>query len=90
MATIANKTHTPIIVSLPGGKKLRLGPLKSAEVRAKAVEHPAVKRLVEAGTIQVTETGRTSGHTNAGPKGGKFAGEGRSHGGGSIRKTGDR
>ena len=89
MATIANKTHKPISISLPGGKKLRLGPLKSAEVKAKAVEHPAVKRLVEAGTIAVTGKGRSSGHSKAGPKGATARGR-RSQGGDSIRKTGDR
>ena len=90
MATLTNKTHKPVSVPLPGGKKLRLGPLKSAEVTPKAVDHPAVKGLVEAGTIEVAGTGRTSGHSSAGPKTGGVSGGARSHSGDSIRKTGDR
>ncbi len=88
MASITNKTTRPLTVSLPGGKTLRLGPLKTAEVLAKTLDHPPVKRLIAAGTVTVAgddpKAQRAGGSGNQGPSSG-----GRGFGLG-IRKTGDR
>ena len=55
MGTITNKTPKPLSVPLPEGKTLRLGPRASAELSAKAAQHAAVLKLVEAGTIEVVD-----------------------------------
>lgn len=61
MKTIRNLTIKPIKVPLPGGKSLRLGPKADGVVRDQAAEHGAVKRMVEAGTIEVLG-GTSFGH----------------------------
>ena len=43
MATITNKTHKALSIPLPGGKKLRLGPLKSGEISPKGFDHAPVQ-----------------------------------------------
>ena len=53
MATITNKTATPLKISLPAGKTLRLGPLKSAEITPKAAAQSNIAKLVEAGTVEL-------------------------------------
>ncbi len=67
MKTILNMTIKPIKVPLPKGKSLRLGPKASGMVRDEAADHGAVKRMVEAGTIEVHD-GFGHGH---GPMAGK-------------------
>ena len=89
MATITNKTARPLAVSLPGGKKLRLGPFKSGEIASKAVDHPAVQKLIEAGDVEILDSQQKSRHGGNGGKGSPTSSSGQGHGGG-IRKTGDR
>ncbi|OIP42600.1 MAG: hypothetical protein AUK47_03975 [Deltaproteobacteria bacterium CG2_30_63_29] len=70
MATITNKTRQPLSVPLPGGKKLFLGPLNSGEISAKAVTHPPILKLVEAGEVELTggeQKPRRSGGSTKGP-----------------------
>lgn len=81
MATIINKTTKPISVPLPGGKRLRLAPRQSAEVRPKAVDHPAVKSLVEAGSIAIAGKGRSTGHSGVGRSGKGYSVGGQGPGG---------
>ena len=57
MTTISNKTQRPLSVPLPGGKTLHLGPGKSGEIAAKASEHPQLKKLVDAGEIEIVGEG---------------------------------
>ena len=52
---ITNKTRRPIKVPLPEGKKLFLGPGKSAQIQAKAADHPPLKELLEAGDLELGE-----------------------------------
>jgi len=89
MATITNKTTKPLSVPLPGGKKLRLGPLNHGEIAARAIAHPPVQKLVEAGQVEIDASEHR--HLSAGggakaPRGGSGA---LGHGAG-IRRTGDR
>lgn len=63
MATVTNKTKLPLAVPLPGGKKLRLGPRMTGNVSDKALEHPPLVALVEAGDLEIDGEG--------GPKRGK-------------------
>ena len=54
---ITNQSRRPLTISLPGGKKLRLGPLKTGQITARDAEHPAVQKLVEDGTIEISQGG---------------------------------
>ena len=89
MATITNKTLKALAVPLPGGKKLRLGPLKSGEIAPKAVDHPAVQKLIEAGEVEILDPQQKSRRSGGGGKSAPTSSAGQGHGGG-IRKTGDR
>ena len=53
MQTIRNTTRGPLKVRLPGGKVLFLSPGNTGEIADKALEHAAVKKLVEDGSIEV-------------------------------------
>jgi len=89
MATITNKTGKPLSVPLPGGKKLRLGPFKSAEISPKAVDHPPVQKLIEAGEVEILGSEQKSRHAGAGGKNSPSSPGAQGHGAG-IRRTGDR
>ncbi len=85
---IINKTRKPLSIPLPGGKKLFLGPGKTGQVSAKALQHPPLAKLIEAGDIE-------SGGTTAARKGGGVDKAGNAtglrHGGtGAMRQSGDR
>ena len=87
MATILNKTRRPLRVPLPGGKLLRLAPLRRGEVNSKALQHPPLQALVEAGEIEVTHEGKSGGSMGGGSKGLSDAtGHAMDR---TIRKTGD-
>ena len=88
MATITNTTRKTLAVSLPGGKKLRLGPLKSGEIADKAIDHPAVQKLIEAGDVEVSGSRESPKHGGGG-KGSPATSGGKGHGG-AIRQSGDR
>ena len=89
MATITNKSSAALSISLPGGKKLRLGPFKSAEISAKAIDHPQVQKLVEAGDVEIEGQTQKPAHAKSAGKGGGRSSGGSGHGAG-IRRTGDR
>ena len=85
---IINKTRKPLSIPLPGGKKLFLGPGKTGQVSAKALQHPPLVKLIEAGDIE-------SGEDTATRKGGGADKAGHAtglrHGGtGAMRQAGDR
>lgn len=89
MKTIRNKTHRPIRVPLPGGKVLHLGPAKEGQISGSAEEHPGVKKLVEAGTIEVFGVGSADQPTAT--TGGRAHGETHGHHPQtSVRSKGDR
>ena len=90
MPSITNTTRRPLVVSLPGNKKLRLGPLQTGQVTAKALEHPPLVEQVQAGVLEVTDGSRQKGAARAPGSGGRPP-QGRSApGGGGIQHTGDR
>ena len=90
MKTVRNKTNKPLRIRLPGGKTLFLGATKRAQLREEALEHPPVKKLLDAGDIEVSD--------GLGPKHGAGGGDGlagkggsQAHAGGRAKaKTGDR
>lgn len=90
MKTITNKTHKPLKVTLPGGKFLHLGPLKSGQIADAAVEASGVKRLIDAGEIEVLGDGAES--AGAGGRGRSGSGKASSHGHTPkmVRSSGDR
>ena len=57
MKTILTKTTGPIRVPLPLGKILHLGPNKTGEIAARAVDHPPLAKLVAAGDLEVAGDG---------------------------------
>ncbi len=59
MKTILNKTRKPIKVPLAGGKVLHLGPSKTGQIADRASAAPGVKRLVDAGEIEIVGEGAT-------------------------------
>ena len=79
---IKNKTNRPLGIPLPGGKKLHLGPKKKGQIAANAVEYPPLKKLIEAGDVELADEhnsfsdeaptrtggGERSGHGAAGPR----------------------
>ena len=86
---IVNKTRKPLSVPLPGGKKLFLGPGKTGQVTAKALDHPPVVKLIEAGDLVTTGAGPK---VKKGGGGSSKAGGGTGHKGGTgaMRQSGDR
>lgn len=73
---------------LPKGKKLRLGPFQIGQVTPKALEHPPLKKLIEAGEIELTGDGQQHGESKGGPQAPPSGRTPPSTGG--IRYTGDR
>ena len=57
MKEIRSTSPLPLKVTLPGGKTLHLGPRKLAQVADTAVDHPALKKLIDAGKIEVLGKG---------------------------------
>jgi hypothetical protein len=62
---ITNKSGKPLNVPLPGGKRLFLGPGKTGQVTPKALEHPALAKLIEAGDLETSAGGAK--HQDGGP-----------------------
>jgi hypothetical protein len=70
MRSITNKTNKPLAVPLPRGKVLRLGPRKTGQISSDDLDHPPLKKLAEAGEIEI----HAEGHVPpAGGGGGKVA-----------------
>ena len=78
----------PLAIPLPGGKKLRLGPGKAGQVAPRHASHPPLQKLIEAGDVEVVETGRSKG--TGGSSGSGMRSTQGGGGSGGIRHTGDR
>lgn len=87
MPSVTNKTKRPLIIPLPRGKKLHLGPGKSGEIASNAVDHAPLKQLVEAGELEITRESSGPIEATGGAKHRKSAG---GHTSGIIRRSGDR
>jgi len=90
MKTVINKTRAPLKVPLPRGKSLHMGPGKSGQIRDEDADHAGLKKLVEAGKLELVE----GGHHDAGVAGGTTAPHAATQGLGKAnfrqRKGGDR
>ena len=61
---MTNKTRTPLKIPLPRGKSLHLGPGKTGQLRDDAAAQPRIKKLVEAGSIEIFDGGKTDAGTS--------------------------
>lgn len=87
MKTVTNKTKKPLKIRLPGGKTLFLGATRRAQIRDDALEHPPVKKLLEAGEIEVTDDAGVKHSSGLGAG----LSEGQTHGAARAKvNTGDR
>lgn len=55
MKTVINKTPTALRLPLPRGKALHLGPRQTGQIRDEAADHPALKKLIVDGKIEVVD-----------------------------------
>jgi len=58
MKSVLNKTRKPIRIPLPGGRTLHLGLAGRGQIPDDALERPAIKKMIEAGEIEVIEQDR--------------------------------
>ncbi len=58
MKTVKNKSREPLRVPLPRGKVLFLGPLRTGKISHNDLDHEPLKKLVEAGKLEIQEDGR--------------------------------
>lgn len=86
---LRNKTKRPIRVPLPGGKRLHLGPGGTGQIAPKAADHPPLKKLIDAGELEIEDLGRTKGTGGSSGSTGMRPSKGGSSSGG-VRHTGDR
>ena len=89
MKTIKNQTNRPLRVPLPRGKFIHLGPAKSGQISTEAAEHSGLKKLIEAGEIELFDEGAAPGEITGGGQRGRGAAPGHSTGG-VMRRSGDR
>lgn len=89
MRSVINKTRAPLSVPLPRGKKLHLGPGKTGQIASNALDHPALKKLIDAGEIEVVAENSGSGDGAWGTKaqGSSMPAQGSA---GISRRSGDR
>ena len=89
MKTVKNKTQRPLRVPLPRGKTVHLGPGKSGQISTEAAEHPGLKKLIEAGEIEVLD--ESAGASEGGGGGPQGHGTAQGHSSGGVnRRSGDR
>jgi hypothetical protein len=89
MRTILNKTPRPLKVRLPQGKVLHLGPFKEGRVSPQALESPGIKKLVEAGDLEVMGSESRAGSASRGSGHAATDTHGH-HPSTSVRSRGDR
>ena len=65
MKTIVNKTRRPLKIKLSQGRMLHLGPTKEGRIGAQDAGREAVKRLVEAGEIEIFDDASAGGSRGA-------------------------
>jgi hypothetical protein len=59
MRSVTNKTNKPLAITLPRGKILRLGPRKTGQISTDDIDHPPLKKMADAGEIEIHEEGHT-------------------------------
>ena len=88
---VTNKSKKPLIVPLPGGKRLFLAPGKTGQVTPKALDHPPVAKLIESGDLKSAVGSQGPSSRGKGKVGGSSGGSSAAKGGsGAARQSGDR
>ena len=88
---VTNKSKKPLIVPLPGGKRLFLSPGKTGQVSPKALDHPPVAKLLESGDLESAEGSHGPRSRGGGKVSGSSGGSSAPKGGsGAARQSGDR
>jgi hypothetical protein len=90
MKIVHNKTPRPLSIPLPRGKKLHLGPGKSGQIVSTAADHPALKKLVDAGEIEILDERRAAMEGMGGAGTGRTMIGGGPTSGRGGRRSGDR
>lgn len=85
---ITNKTRKPLSLPLPGRKRLFLGPGKTGQVSPKALEHPMLVKLLEAGDVE-TAPGERKSKAEGGADAEAYPGS-RQRARGTRHQSGDR
>jgi hypothetical protein len=78
-----------VSVPLPGGKTLHLGPGKTGHISSKDADYPPLKRLIDAGEIEVLGEGPEPIDGAVGGKKRRTSMQGHGSGSGG-RRSGDR
>ena len=89
MRTIRNKSRKPLVVPLPRGKSLHLGPGKTGQISFQAADHPPVRRMIAEGDLELVEDTAGTGRGSSGNE----SVRGSTHGhqpGSTSRQAGDR
>lgn len=89
MKDVRNTAKRPLRVPLPKGGVLHLGPLRTGQIADSAIDHPPLKKLVDAGDLEILGEGK---HESRHPIK-ESTDHAQTHvqgGGGKIRSTGDR
>jgi hypothetical protein len=86
---VTNKSKKPLMLPLPGNKKLFLGPGKTGQVSPKALEHPPLAKLIESGDVVAADGDHKE---TKGGSGSSASSTGLFQGGpsGAPRQSGDR
>jgi len=69
MKTLKNLTSRPLKIRLGGGKTLHLGPFKTGQVADAAAGDASVRKLVDAGEVEIVGEAAGGGNEPAGPSG---------------------
>lgn len=86
---IRNTAKRPLKISLPGGKRLFLGIGGTGQIVPKAAEHPPVKKLIDAGDIEIVDAGHAGTAKSTGNEQGIKSSSAQT-GGRASRQSGDR
>jgi hypothetical protein len=89
MAAITNKTGKPLSIPLPRGKTLHLGPRMRGQISSHDLEHPPLRKLIDAGTIDIAADDSGSSGCDGGGTQGRARTVGYTTGRGG-RRSGDR
>lgn len=89
MRAVTNKTNKPLAVPLPRGKILRLGPHKTGQISSDDIEHAPLKKLVDAGELEIHEEGHSPTQGGGGTRVAPSATQGSTPTTGG-RRSGDR
>jgi hypothetical protein len=88
---VTNKSKKPLLVPLPGGKRLFLQPGKTGQITPKALEHPPVAQLLESGDLESAQGAHSPSARAGGKASGSAGGSAAPKGGsGAARQSGDR